>query len=103
MCIRDSSLAALDELAVVLAANISHVADVRVEYERESDSHGRLIMSFDDVLAAPSSPAWATASPTIALVEEPSDDLGEAIAVFTEEPALRPPLRVIDGEVPDVS
>ena len=71
------SLAALDELAVILAANISHVSDVVVEYERENDSHGRLIMSFDDVLARTSTPRWSAPVPTI------GDDGG------TRRPTLR--------------
>ena len=54
------SLAALDELTTILAANISRADDIHVDYERENDSHGRLIVSFADVLGEPSSPTWAT-------------------------------------------
>ncbi len=93
------SLAALDELAVVLAANISHVSDVVVEYERENDSHGRLIMSFDDVLARPSTPRWSAKPPSLKLVDDlPGSDLDEAIRELDEtEPPAFPPLRIVDG------
>ncbi|MGH1493655.1 MAG: hypothetical protein ACRBK7_30375 [Acidimicrobiales bacterium] len=79
------SLAALDDLAVVLAANISHVSDVSVEYERENDSHGRLVMSFDNLLARPSAPTWVDSAPAIVRNWEPArpglrlvDDLEDA-------------------------
>ena len=92
------SLAALDELAVVLAANISHVSDVTVDYERENDSHGRLIMSFDDVLAQPSSPEWSPKPKTLTPAVEPLDDLDAAIQDLDQTETAYPPLRVIEGE-----
>ena len=94
------SLVALDELATVLAANISHVSDVVVEYERENDSHGRLVMSFDNVLGRPSSPTWRRtpklqAVPTADL----DDDLDAAVEAFDQDQQpVFPPLRVIEGE-----
>jgi len=90
------SLGALDELAVVLAANISHVADVVVEYERENDSHGRLIMSFDDVLAEPTAPAWST-DPTGPTGPAPFDDLSAAIDELDTATGY-PALPVVDGD-----
>ncbi len=87
------SLAALDELAVILAANISRAAEVQVEYERENDSHGRLLVSFDDVLADPSSPAWAVGGPDD---DRGDDDLAAAIDAFDERPVAH--LRLVDGE-----
>lgn len=91
------SLVALDELAVVLAANISHVSDVQVEYERENDSHGRLIMSFADVLARPSAPGWGRRSP--ALSPANGEDLTAAIEAFdNDRRTTYPPLRIVDGE-----
>jgi hypothetical protein len=86
------SLSGLDELTTVLAANISRAADVYVEYERENDSHGRLIVSFAEVLARPSSPTWATEA---IAVDQADDDLEAAIDAFDQE---RPALRLIDGE-----
>lgn len=100
------SLAALDDLAVVLAANISHVSDVMVEYERENDSHGRLIMSFDDVLARPSVPTWSTQPVDLAPSEDQTPGaLDEAIQELDNsqppeesQPPTYPPLRVVDEE-----
>jgi hypothetical protein len=93
------SLAALDELATVLAANISHVSDVVVDYERENDSHGRLIMTFDDVLSRPSSPSWGNRKVELAPVDDlPDDGFDAAIQELDEVEAVYPPLRVIEGE-----
>lgn len=91
------SLQALDHLAVVLAANISRAADIHVEYERENDSHGRLIVSFDDVLSRPSSPTWAGSVPAPAEIVE-ADDLADAVEAFDRTDQAWPPLRIIDGE-----
>ncbi len=91
------SLVALDELATILAANVSRAADIVVDYERENDSHGRLIVSFDQVLARPSIPPWADARPPT----DGSDDggLASVVEVFDQDQAvLRPHLRVVDGE-----
>ena len=88
---------ALDDLAVVLAANISRAADIHVEYERENDSHGRLIVSFDDVLSRPSSPTWAGSEPAPADTAE-VDDLADAIEAFDQTDQAWPPLRLVDGE-----
>jgi hypothetical protein len=93
-------LAALDELCVVLAANISRAADIAVDYERENDSHGRLIVTFADVLAQPSSPTWSTTNPPPAPIPDGLaavlDDLEND---QDDEPVeLFPPLRMIPGE-----
>ena len=70
------SLAALDELTAILAANISRAADIYVEYERENDSHGRLVVSFDRRPGRPSSPTWAGTTDPDADVDDlaPFDD-----------------------------
>ena len=67
------SLTALDELTTVLAANIPRADDVYVDYERENDSYGRLIVSFGHVLDRTSSPTWAR--PNIAGFDQSDDDL----------------------------
>ena len=87
------SLESLDELTVILAANISHVSDVEVDYERENDSHGRLIVSFEDVLEHASTPPWQQTDEVVLLG---GDDTLESIR-SDEEPTY-PPLRVVDGE-----
>ncbi len=95
------SLAALDELAVVLAANISHVSDVYVEYERENDSYGRLTMTFDDVLAEPTTPDWTThgdGPDTGHTNGDDGDGLDAALADLDRTIELPRHLRVIDGE-----
>ncbi len=53
---------ALDQVVSQLAANISHCADVAVDFNRESDSYGRLIVTFADPLAT-------TLTPGLGLVE----------------------------------
>ena len=45
------SFASLDEVTGQLAANISHCIDVAVDFDRESDSYGRLVVTFADPLA----------------------------------------------------
>ena len=91
------SLEALDELTVILAANISHVSDIEVDYERENDSHGRLIMSFEDVLEKPSSPPWQDTDDKILLGADNGPGAGVTELVGDRDPAY-PPLRVVDGE-----
>ena len=44
------SFAAFDEVAAQLAANISHCIDVAVDFDRVSDSYGRLVVTFADPL-----------------------------------------------------
>jgi hypothetical protein len=93
------SLAALDELSVILAANISRASDIEVDYERENDSHGRLVVSFDDILAEPSSPTWASDDPTEPGDGAAVDDLASAINAFEQDQTGEwPPLRVVDGD-----
>ncbi len=41
---------ALDDVTNQLAANISHCVDVTVDFEREADSYGRLVVTFADPL-----------------------------------------------------
>jgi hypothetical protein len=90
------SLAALDELTTILAANISRADDLYVEYERENDSHGRLIVSFAHLLGRPTSPSWVGPAPLDdhALV----DDDPTAPFDLTDQADPWPPLRVIEGE-----
>lgn len=47
------SFQALEATTSILAANISHCQQVRVEFARASDSYGRLIMVFDEVVGRP--------------------------------------------------
>ena len=93
------SLVALDELAVVLAANMPRVSDVTIDYEREHDSYGRLIVSFADTTGQVTTPPWHTPveAPTV-LGELPADELDAAVIAFDNEPTY-PPLRVVDGEL----
>ncbi len=51
------SFVALEEVAMQLAANISHCVDVTADFDRESDSHGRLVVTFLDPLAETILPA----------------------------------------------
>ena len=93
------SLSALDELSTILAANITRASDVMVDYERENDSHGRLVVSFADVLAEPSSPPWVTGQPSTLATVEPVDDLATSVEAFDrDQPEVWPPLRVVDGD-----
>ena len=92
------SLAALDELGAVLAANISRASDIEVDYERDNDSHGRLVVSFADILGEPSTPAWTTGQPIDpAGPGAQADDLTAALEAFEAEPVeVFPPLRVVE-------
>ena len=93
------SFESLDELTVVLAANISHISDIELDYERENDSHGRLIVSFQDVLARTSTPEWIDPESTVTLGDLDNDELTDALADFDHDQAEAfPPLRVVDGE-----
>jgi len=51
------SFVALEQVAVQLAANISHCIDVAVDFDRESDSYGRLVVTFADPLSSTLDPA----------------------------------------------
>ena len=91
------SLLALDDLAVVLAANVPRAADVQVDYERENDSHGRLIVSFGDTNVV-TTPPWH--QPIDASDGALIGSLDDAIAAFDDQNiAAYPPLRAVDGEV----
>lgn len=90
------SLAALDQLTTILAANISRADDVYVDYERENDSHGRLIVSFAHLLNRPSSPTWADPSP-VGGIGQSDDDLTAPVDTI-DGSGPWPPLRVIEGE-----
>ncbi len=93
------SFESLEELTVVLAANISHVSDIELDYERENDSYGRLVMSFRDVLARTSTPTWHDPEPTVTLGDLDGDELTDALAEFDNDQAVAyPALRVVDGE-----
>ena len=80
------SFTALEEVIDQLAANISHCENMAVEFGRHSDSHGRLVATFADLLVVtvdPDLPPADTAiefpapaveaAPTLSLV--PLDDL----------------------------
>ena len=86
------SFHSLDELTTILAANVSRAADIHLEYERETDSAGRLIVSFDEVLDRPSSPTWATSHGH----DQGDDDATILAAEFEQDTARH--LRLIDGE-----
>ena len=47
------SFQALEATTSILAANISHCQQIRVEFDRASDSHGRLFMIFDEIDGRP--------------------------------------------------
>jgi hypothetical protein len=93
------SFSSLDELTTVLAANVSRAADIYLDYERENDSHGRLVVAFGNVLAEPSSPTWTTAPAGPVPVDDGDgvvvDDFDAALDAFDSE---QPVLRVVDGE-----
>ncbi len=54
------SFTALNEVATQLAANISHCVDVSVDYDRDSDSYGRLVVTFADPLQTTIKPDTTT-------------------------------------------
>ena len=56
------SFIALEDVAGQLAANMSHCIDVAVDFDRESDSYGRLVVTFAD-------PLQATITPTIPAID----------------------------------
>ncbi len=93
------SFESLDELTVVLAANISHVADIELDYERENDSHGRLTVSFREVLSDTTTPSWHNPQPTVILGDLDDDELADALDAFDHQQGEPyPPLRVVNGE-----
>lgn len=47
------SFHALEATTSILAANISHCQQIKVEFARASDSFGRLIMVFDEIIGRP--------------------------------------------------
>lgn len=93
------SFQALEATTSILAANISHCQQIRVEFDRASDSHGRLIMIFDPL---DSRPDWL---PPINAEPGPHVDLG---GPGTGSPGpdpdpAPPPLRLVPEEaVPTV-
>ena len=83
------SFAALDDVAGQLAANISHCIDVAVDFNRESDSYGRLVVTFADPLQGivdPIAPAIdvEAAWPSLDLEAE-QDDQPPALRVVGDE------------------
>jgi hypothetical protein len=76
----------LAELSTILAANLPRAVDVAVEYQRDQDSYGRLIVSFADVLSQPTIPEWAlTPGPDPHPVANPvldSAGVGEVVELF---------------------
>jgi hypothetical protein len=87
------SFHSLGELTTILAANVSRAEDIHLEYERETDSAGRLIVSFDEVLDRPSSPSWTTGRGADV---QGDDDSKVSAEEFEQETARH--LRLIDGE-----
>ena len=80
------SFAALEEITGQLAANISHCIDVAVDFDRESDSYGRLVVTFADPLADTIDPA-------------PVDiDLVGVWTDFESAPVERPPLLLVPDD-----
>ncbi len=59
------SFTALEEVTGQLAANISHCVDMAVEFDRHSDSHGRLVATFADLLVVTVDPDLPPADPAI--------------------------------------
>ena len=74
------SFTALDEMTTVLAANISHCIDVEIDYERPTDSWGRLVVTFDDPLDRGHDRSWQPA---------PVED-GGAVVIQLPVAALEP-------------
>ena len=77
------SFVALDDVSALLAANISHCIDVAVDFDRESDSFARLVVTFDDPLAT-----------TI----EPPVDLGAGWPAAIDRESDRPRLMVVPDD-----
>ncbi len=99
------SFQALEATTAILAANISHCEQIRVEFDRASDSHGRLIMVFDRF---DSRPDWL---PPIVDGPMPDHDLGgpdtggpDAGGPDPEAVPVPPKLRLVhDDAAPTVS
>ena len=93
------SFQALEATTSILAANISHCQQIRVEFARASDSYGRLIMIFDELDVRPE---W---------LPPPGDDPAPDLDPDAPDPARTdvidlPPLRLVpqNGDtVPDRS
>lgn len=85
------SFAALDDVVRPLAANISHCVDVAVEFERESDSYGRLIVTFAD-------PLQTTLHPDPFQVDAEILALPDVDKPTPELPAQPPVLRAVGDE-----
>ena len=64
------SFIALEQVVGQLAANISHCVDVAVDFNRESDSYGRLVVTFADPLSEASRPAFPSIDDDLAAVLE---------------------------------
>ncbi|MDH3303222.1 MAG: hypothetical protein OES24_22185 [Acidimicrobiia bacterium] len=98
------SFQALEATTSILAANISHCQQVRVEFARASDSYGRLIMVFDEIDLRPD---WL---PPIGGDPRPDADIGGPDTggpwggPDSEPTPAPPPLRLVpEGAVPTVS
>ncbi len=68
------SFTALEEVIDQLAANISHCEDMAVEFDRHSDSHGRLIATFADLLTVTVDPELPPADPGIEFQAATADE-----------------------------
>ena len=83
------SFVSLDEVTGQLAANISHCVDVAVNFDRESDSYGRLVVTFADPLAQ-------TIDPDPIDIESTGLWTG-----FEGVPVERPPLLLVPDDMGD--
>ena len=78
------SFVSLEEVASQLAANISHCIDVAVDFDRESDSYGRLVVTFDDPLANTLTPPLDVDAVGLAALGEDVPDRPRLVAVPDE-------------------
>ena len=87
------SLLALDELSVILAANISRAADILVDYERENDSArpAHRLLRPRSWPTTSTSPTWATAHGDQG-DNDPDDELATALDEFEEDQAEGEPV-----------
>lgn len=91
------SFNALDEVTDALAANLTHAVDVTVDYNRETDSFGRLTVAFLDVLATP---VPIDGGAMVDLADDDGDliDPEAALALLDDLPLPRRHLRVVGDE-----
>ncbi len=85
------SFRALEVTTAILAANISHCLDIRVDYDRPSDSYGRLFITFDEVGAETNQmpPVDDDPGPDVTIGGPPTDPM-----------PVPPPLRLVRQDAP---